>query len=78
MSVWAVIDRIFGIVVPLCMVALVVLAWLLLSSTCESELPALRLRVVPKSGSEPLPPNSRRADTSRARDLGLRSDSSRG
>jgi len=64
MTIWSVLDRVFGVVVPMCMVGLVVMLWLFLSCPCADGPAPLRLRIVPRPGTEQQPPRSRRVDAS--------------
>jgi len=61
-KVLAVLDRIFGIVVPLCMIACVILLWLYLSCPCSSAPVPFRLRIEPKARPEQRPPKARWVD----------------
>ena len=68
MSIWTVVDRIFGIVVPICVLIMCLTgcAFLLsqyLSSSRESDPPPIRLRIVPTPRTEQAPPKWRWADT---------------
>jgi hypothetical protein len=61
-----VLDRIFGILVPICLIAFLVMAWWYLARTEEGPSP-IRLRIMPRRSPPPLPPAWRRAAASRER-----------
>jgi hypothetical protein len=61
MKIAVMIDRIFGIVIPLCLIANLVVAWHYLSCPCSEESPPLRLRLRPTPRQEKPPPRWRLA-----------------
>ena len=72
MSIWTVVDRIFGIIVPICVLIMCLTgcAFLLsqyFSSSRESDLPPIRLKIVPKPRTEQAPPPWRWAGAPRER-----------
>ena len=72
MSIWTVVDRIFGIVVPICVLIMCLTgcAFLLsqyLSSSRESDPTPIRLQIVPAPRTEQAPPTWRWAGAPRGR-----------